>query len=80
MHISDERNLPPSGRIPEPEDIIASIYVRAGKPLPETYEPQPMHRLLTHDGATVLPYGIDEFVLKEMEAAVQAEEAKEEQT
>lgn len=34
-----------------------------------------MHRLLTGDGATVLPYGIDAFVLKEMEAAVKEEEA-----
>lgn len=33
-----------------------------------------MHRLLTHDGATILPYGIDAYVLKEMEQAVKAEE------
>jgi hypothetical protein len=35
--IIDERNLPPSGRIPEPEDIIASIYVRAGKVGPQVF-------------------------------------------
>jgi hypothetical protein len=33
-----------------------------------------MHRLLTHDGATILPYGIDAYVLKEMEEAVKLEE------
>jgi len=33
-----------------------------------------MHRLLTHDGATILPYGIDAYVLKEMEKAIKAEE------
>lgn len=30
-YLADERNLPPSGRIPEPEDIIGSVYVRDGK-------------------------------------------------
>lgn len=28
---ADERNLPPAGRIPEPEDILGSVYVEGGK-------------------------------------------------
>jgi len=51
-----------------------TLFRNTPQALPETYEPQPMHRLLTHDGATILPYGIDAYVLKEMEKAIKAEE------
>lgn len=42
---------------------------------PSTYEPQPMHRLVTVDGVTVLPRGVEEFVVAEMEKAGEDESA-----
>ncbi|KAJ9110245.1 hypothetical protein QFC19_001648 [Naganishia cerealis] len=73
MHIADGRNLPPPGRIPEPHDIIGSVYVQSGKILPDTYEPQPMYRICTQDGVCVLPYGLDEHVLKALQAVADEE-------
>jgi hypothetical protein len=37
-----------------------------------------MHRLLTSDGCTVLPYGIDEFVLARIKEVVAREKKGEE--
>ena len=31
LHIADERKVPPAGRIPEPEDILGSVYVEDGE-------------------------------------------------
>ncbi|KAJ9117573.1 hypothetical protein QFC22_004423 [Naganishia vaughanmartiniae] len=73
MHIADGRNLPPPGRIPEPHDIIGSVYVQSGKILPETYEAQPMYRICTQDGVCVLPYGLDEHVLKALKEVADKE-------
>ncbi|KAJ9098276.1 hypothetical protein QFC21_004605 [Naganishia friedmannii] len=73
MHIADGRNLPPPGRIPEPHDIIGSVYVQSGKILPETYEAQPMYRICTQDGVCVLPYGLDEHILKALQEVADKE-------
>ncbi|KAF8639143.1 hypothetical protein AX17_001633 [Amanita inopinata Kibby_2008] len=58
MHIHDERNVPPLGRIGDPDDIIASVLVENGKILPETYQAMPAYRLCTTDGITRLTPGL----------------------
>ncbi|GHJ85011.1 hypothetical protein NliqN6_1413 [Naganishia liquefaciens] len=73
MHIGDARNPSPAGRIPTPHDIIGMIYVQDGKVMPETYEPQPMYRICTQDGVCILPYGLDEHVLKTLQAVADQE-------
>ncbi|KAI7867132.1 hypothetical protein BDF14DRAFT_1727026 [Spinellus fusiger] len=50
LHIADERNPPPWGRIPFPEDIIGSVLVNQGVIQANTYEPMPAHRLVTASG------------------------------
>ncbi|KAL5514810.1 hypothetical protein ACEPAG_2126 [Sanghuangporus baumii] len=50
MHIFDQRNIPPLGRIPDPDDILASVRVEDGRILIDTYEPMPSYRLCTADG------------------------------
>jgi len=58
MHIHDERNIPPSGRIGDPDDIIASVRVQGGKFLTETYQPMPAYRMCTSDGVLKLTEGL----------------------
>lgn len=54
MHIFDQRNPPPLGRIPDPDDIIASVRVEDGRMLTETYQPMPSYRLCTTNGVCQL--------------------------
>ncbi|KAG6820215.1 hypothetical protein H0H93_003869 [Arthromyces matolae] len=58
MHIHDDRNIPPLGRIGDPDDIIATVLVRDSKILPETYQPMPAYRICTSDGLTTLTPGL----------------------
>ncbi|KAI8882929.1 hypothetical protein K501DRAFT_323709 [Backusella circina FSU 941] len=50
LHVGDERNPPPWGRINTPEDIIGSVELKDGKIKPHTYQPMPAHRMVTNDG------------------------------
>lgn len=70
---SDERNIPPMGRVGEPEDMLASIFVENGKAVASTYEPLPSYRLVTQHGVLQLPEDVDKSVLKALEK-VDAEE------
>lgn len=54
MHVFDQRNPPPLGRIPDADDILASVRVEEGQIIPETYEPMPSYRLVTSDGVCQL--------------------------
>ncbi|RSH92219.1 hypothetical protein EHS25_008634 [Saitozyma podzolica] len=63
IHITDERAIPPAGRIGETEDLIGSVFVENGEVVPSTYEPQPSYRLITQHGPPILPKGIDEHLL-----------------
>lgn len=58
LHIHDERNLPPLGRIGDPDDIIASVLVENGLICAETYQPMPAYRLCTSNGVTRLTPGL----------------------
>ncbi|KAF9781347.1 hypothetical protein BJ322DRAFT_1145098 [Thelephora terrestris] len=58
MHIHDERNIPPLGRIGDPDDIIASVRVQDGKFLTDTYQPMPAYRMCTSDGVLKLTEGL----------------------
>ncbi|KAF8892920.1 hypothetical protein BD779DRAFT_1436270 [Infundibulicybe gibba] len=58
MHIHDDRNIPPLGRIGDPDDIIASVLVQDGKIITETYQPMPSYRLCTSDGILKLTPGL----------------------
>ncbi|PVF96935.1 hypothetical protein CPB86DRAFT_735811 [Serendipita vermifera] len=69
LHIQDERNVPPLGRIGDPDDIIASVMVENGKILPETYQRMPSYRLFTADGPPQLSRGL----AQRLQAALQAQ-------
>ncbi|KAG6867987.1 hypothetical protein C0993_008671 [Termitomyces sp. T159_Od127] len=58
MHIHDDRNIPPLGRIGDPDDIIATVLVRDSKIIPETYQPMPAYRMCTSDGLVTLTPGL----------------------
>ncbi|KAG5651630.1 hypothetical protein H0H81_008007 [Sphagnurus paluster] len=58
MHIHDDRNIPPLGRIGDPDDIIGTVLVEDGKILPETYAGMPSYRICTADGPTQLTPGL----------------------
>ncbi|RSH83571.1 uncharacterized protein EHS24_007259 [Apiotrichum porosum] len=73
MHVTDERAVPPAGRIGDTEDLIASVFVQDGKIVASTYEPSPSYRLVTNRGVLLLPRGLDTHVIKALEK-VDAEE------
>lgn len=50
----DERNPPFAGRIPDVEDIIGSVQINDGKVQPDTYQPNPSHRILSLNGVFIL--------------------------
>ena len=54
LRIPDQRNIPMPGRIPDPDDILASIRVEDGHMLIDTFEPMPSYRLCTADGVCQL--------------------------
>lgn len=63
------------GRVGEPEDMLASIFVEGGKAVPSTYEAHPSYRLVTPNGILTLPEDLDESflkVLKEVDAEERA--------
>jgi len=45
MHIYDQRNPPPAGRIPTPDDIIGTVLVQDGVAQADTYQKCPSYRL-----------------------------------
>ncbi|RDB23363.1 hypothetical protein Hypma_009472 [Hypsizygus marmoreus] len=58
MHIHDDRNIPPLGRIGDPDDILATVLVQDSQIIVETYQPMPAYRLCTSDGLTQLTPGL----------------------
>ncbi|KAK0485029.1 hypothetical protein IW261DRAFT_1394538 [Armillaria novae-zelandiae] len=60
MHIHDERNIPPLGRIGDPDDILASVLVEDGKILATTYQPMPAYRFCTSHGVMQLTPGLNQ--------------------
>lgn len=73
---SDERALPPAGRIGEPEDIIASVFVQDGQIQPETYAPTPTYRIVTGDGPMMLPKGLGDHLVRDLEQIDRQEKGK----
>ncbi len=59
-HIADQRKPADQNRVPDPNDIIASVLVRDGKVFTEQggYEPGAHHRLVTMDGVMKLSEGL----------------------
>ncbi|GMK53883.1 hypothetical protein CspeluHIS016_0104690 [Cutaneotrichosporon spelunceum] len=81
MTLTDERAVPPQGRIGETEDLIGSVFVQDGKIIASTYEPFPSYRLVTANGVVTLPDGLDKHVvafLEKMDAEEQAEQPADE--
>ncbi|KNE66015.1 hypothetical protein AMAG_10292 [Allomyces macrogynus ATCC 38327] len=51
MHVADQRNPPPWGRIPDPDDIIGSVQLDGeGKIQAHSYQPMPTHRIVSNHG------------------------------
>ncbi|KAK9709168.1 hypothetical protein K7432_009223 [Basidiobolus ranarum] len=50
LHIADERNPPPWGRIPSPEDIFGSVNVIDGKIVEGSYQRMLAHRIVSSNG------------------------------
>ncbi|KAI9262211.1 hypothetical protein BDA99DRAFT_438899 [Phascolomyces articulosus] len=65
LHIGDERNPPPWGRIPFPEDIIGSVLVQNGIIQPDTYQAMPTHRLATSSGFMQLSEPLTQCLVQE---------------
>lgn len=61
------------GRVGEPEDMLASIFVQDGKAVPSTYEPLPSYRLVTQNGVLLLSEDMDQSVVKALQK-IDAEE------
>ncbi|TDL19527.1 hypothetical protein BD410DRAFT_438070 [Rickenella mellea] len=64
MHIFDQRNPPPLGRIPDADDILGTVLVDSGRIHPETYSPMPSYRVCTRDGVCMLTDGLLSAVLR----------------
>ncbi|KAK4687788.1 hypothetical protein P7C73_g2327, partial [Tremellales sp. Uapishka_1] len=71
--ITDERAVPPAGRIGETEDLIGSVFVEAGKIVASTYSPLPTYRPVTAQGVLLLPRGLDKHLV-EMLSRIDSEE------
>lgn len=63
LHIGDERNPPPWGRIPKPEDIIGSVLLQDGQIQAGTYQAMPAYRLVTNKGLMQLSRPLEQCLL-----------------
>lgn len=54
-HIADERNPADANRVPDPDDIIASVLVQNDEVVPSSYSPSGTHRVVSMDGMMRLP-------------------------
>ena len=79
LHATDQRKIPPLGRIPEPDDILASVRVEDGQMLMETYEPMPSYRLCTADGVCQLTDTLMDRLKAALRQIVEEEEEEEEE-
>ncbi|KAI9226254.1 MAG: hypothetical protein DHS80DRAFT_8033, partial [Piptocephalis tieghemiana] len=68
LHIEDERNPPPWGRISDPDDILGSVEVRGGKIQPETFQPMPSHRLVSSHGLFKLSEPLHQALMARLNA------------
>ncbi|KAJ3362903.1 hypothetical protein GGF31_001292 [Allomyces arbusculus] len=51
MHVADQRNPPPWGRIPDPDDILGSVQLDGeGQIRAHSYQPMPTHRIVSNHG------------------------------
>ncbi|KAI9348411.1 hypothetical protein BD770DRAFT_327308 [Pilaira anomala] len=65
LHIGDERNPPPWGRINFPEDIIGSVEIHDGVIKEGSYQAMPAHRLMTNNGIFQLSEPLTDVVINE---------------
>ncbi|ORZ09910.1 hypothetical protein BCR42DRAFT_334337 [Absidia repens] len=63
LHVGDERNPPPWGRIPKPEDIIGSVLLQDGQIQAKTYQAMPAYRLVTNKGLMQLSPALEQCLL-----------------
>ncbi|RKP35547.1 hypothetical protein BJ085DRAFT_3308, partial [Dimargaris cristalligena] len=66
MHLEDQRNPPPYGRIPRPEDIIGSVQVEQGSIVPESYERMPTHRTVSLKGLFQLSAELQDYIIEQL--------------
>ncbi|EAU84131.1 hypothetical protein CC1G_08672 [Coprinopsis cinerea okayama7 len=64
MHVHDQRNPPPLGRIGDPDDIIGTVLVEDGVVKADTYQPMPSYRFWTKDGLMMLTDGLRERLVQ----------------
>ncbi|ODQ54113.1 hypothetical protein SAICODRAFT_6408 [Saitoella complicata NRRL Y-17804] len=68
IHIADERNPPPYGRIPYPEDIVGTVRVEGGEVKVTTYESgDQAYRVVSANGPPKLAKWLHGKVVEEME-------------
>lgn len=73
LHIADEKNPPPYGRIPYPEDIIGTIRIEHGKLVKGTFTPmKEAYRPVSGEGVVKL----SEYLEGKMLAMLENEEGK----
>ncbi|KAI0074935.1 hypothetical protein K474DRAFT_1709427 [Panus rudis PR-1116 ss-1] len=72
MHIHDERNPPPLGRIGDSDDILGTVLVENGEIKAETYQPMPSYRLCTADGIVRLTEGLAQRLKETLEREARA--------
>jgi len=73
LHINDARNIPPIGRIGDPDDIIGSVLVENGQVIPSTYQRMPSYRICTSDGPTQLSEGLLQELLDDLNSIHESE-------
>jgi hypothetical protein len=66
MYLIDQRTPTPGGDVP-PEDIVGRFVVSNGQVKPETYEPNPQHRLLSEHGFFRLGEWLEARLISELE-------------
>ncbi len=66
IYIIDGRTPDPQGAVP-PEDIIGSFEVHAGVLLPDSYQRNPNHLIMSANGLFQLPRAVHHLLLKEVQ-------------
>lgn len=67
LHIADEKNPPPFGRIPYPEDIIGTLRIEHGKLVKDSFKPmREAYRPISGNGFVKLSAYLEQKLLNQL--------------
>ncbi|TPX34076.1 hypothetical protein SmJEL517_g03279 [Synchytrium microbalum] len=66
LNVNDSRVFVTYGRVADPEDLLGVVRLEGGKPIPNSYERSPTHRMVSSNGLLQLEEDMHAFLLQRL--------------